>query len=208
MYLSRILLDTSKRRTQLALAYPNKFHGVVEEAFLEKQKRNLWRIDTLRDKTYLLILSVSIPDLSKIVEQFGYPSINGETKKYGQLLDRIQKDSVWHFRLVANPTHSIKNKDKRGKVVAYVSDKEQLKWLNNQAEKKGFMVIPDSVGVMGSNWKIFHKHGRKQKVSILEVIFEGRLKVEDVDTFKNTLLNGIGREKAYGMGLLTIAGME
>ena len=35
--------------------------------------------------------------------------------------------------------------------------------------------------------------------------FEGRLKVEDADVFKDALVNGIGREKAYGMGLLTIA---
>ena len=44
--------------------------------------------------------------------------------------------------------------------------------------------------------------------AILQAAFEGKLKVEDTTAFKDALVNGIGREKAYGMGLLTIAGRE
>ena len=43
-----------------------------------------------------------------------------------------------------------------------------------------------------------------QKVRLLEVVYEGTLCVEDADVFRDTLVNGIGREKAYGMGMLTI----
>ena len=39
MYLSRIPLDIRKRKTQIALVSPNKIHGAVEDACLEKQKR-------------------------------------------------------------------------------------------------------------------------------------------------------------------------
>lgn len=206
MYLSRILLDISKRKTQMALVSPNKFHGAVEKAFSERQGRNLWRIDTLQGKTYLLILSSLKPDLSSIADQFGYQNICGESKSYEKLLERIEEGSTWHFRLVANPTHSIWKEGERGKVIAHISEKHQLEWLKHQSEKKGFCILPDAVSVLGSNWKIFYKQGNKQKVRILEVTFEGKLRVEDVDIFKNTLVNGIGREKAYGMGLLTIAG--
>ena len=47
MYLSRVGLDVSRRKTQIALVSPNKIHGAVEEAFARKQDRNLWRIDRL-----------------------------------------------------------------------------------------------------------------------------------------------------------------
>lgn len=57
MYLSRVPLDIQRRKTQIALVSPNKIHGAVENAFLEKQNRNLWRIDTLKNQTYLMILS-------------------------------------------------------------------------------------------------------------------------------------------------------
>ena len=204
MYLSRVPLDISKRKTQIALAAPNKFHGAVEEAFLEKQERNLWRIDTLKGQIYLLILSEKKPDLSDIEAQFGYPDLRGETKRYDGLLDQIENGSLWHFRLVANPAHSLKEGEGRGKVVAHTSERYQISWLDEQAEKKGFRLIPDTIRVRGSRWKMFKKHDQGPKVRILEVAFEGMLQVQDVDAFKEALINGIGRGKAYGMGLLTI----
>ena len=63
MYLSRVGLDVSRRKTQIALVSPNKIHGAVEEAFARKQDRNLWRIDRLGGHTYLLIVSAEKPDL-------------------------------------------------------------------------------------------------------------------------------------------------
>ncbi len=204
MYFSRVLLDTSKRKTQVAIVSPNKIHGAVEEAFGERQSRNLWRIDKLRDKSYLLIVSAVKPDLSCIAAQFGFEGDCGESREYDRLLNRIEKGSKWHFRLTANPVHSLKREKERGKVVAHTTEKYQLEWLYRQAEKKGFCILPDAACVMESNWRIFTKRNTRQKVRILEVVFEGTLCVEDVDLFRDTLMSGIGREKAYGMGLLTI----
>lgn len=204
MYLSRVPLDISKRKTQIAMVSPNKIHGAVEKAFSEKQDRNLWRIDMLRGKAYLLILSVEKPDLAGIAAQFGFAGDCGESKKYDGLLKHIEKGSVWQFRLAANPVHSIKGEKKRGKVVAHTSEKCQLKWLDNQAAKRGFRIPPDAAYVVESNWRIFNKRNSNQKVRLLEVVFEGKLCVEDADVFRDALVNGIGREKAYGMGMLTI----
>ena len=206
MYLSRVPLDLAKRKTQIALASPNKFHGAVEESFSGSRERNLWRIDTLRGRTYLLLLSVSKPDLSGITEQFGNQDAAAETKEYTGLLERITEGSIWHFRLVANPVHSIKTEKGRGKVAAHITEKYQLEWLDSQAEKKGFRLIPNTACVRESNWKIFKKRNSNQKVQLLEVTFEGILQVQNVDVFQDALLHGIGRGKAYGMGLLTIAG--
>jgi len=33
----------------------------------------------------------------------------------------------------------------------------------------------------------------------------GRLEVDDVELFRHALLNGMGRAKAYGCGLMTLA---
>ncbi len=38
--------------------------------------------------------------------------------------------------------------------------------------------------------------------------YEGMLRVENADLLKQALVDGVGRGKAYGMGLLTVAGME
>lgn len=207
MYLSRVLLDISRRKTQVAMVSPNKIHGAVEEAFTRKQERNLWRIDRLRGQAYLLIVSAERPDLSKIAEQFGYMNDCGESKEYGRLLERIETGSKWHFRLTANPVHSIQGGKKRGKVVAHTSEKHQLEWLEKQAAKRGFRILPDGAYIVESNWRVFSKRDLDQKVRILEVVFEGNLCVENADVFRNTLINGIGREKAYGMGMITVVGI-
>ncbi|MGI6736864.1 MAG: type I-E CRISPR-associated protein Cas6/Cse3/CasE [Anaerovoracaceae bacterium] len=202
LYLSRVKLDITRRATQIALASPNKIHGAVEEAFDQKQKRNLWRLDRLKGSEYLIILSSDRPDLSVISKQFGFSGDTGETKDYEPLLRRITKGSRWHFRLVSNPTHSIKTKNGRGKVVAHVSPKWQIAWLEQKSRKNGFVF--SDVKVVGSKWLIFNKRNRGQKIKIKEVTFEGELTVENEEKFKNALINGIGREKAYGMGLLTV----
>ena len=204
MYLSRVRLDVSRRKTQIALVSPNKIHGAVEEAFVRKQERNLWRIDRLKDDMYLLIVSAEKPELSKIAAQFGLENDCGESKEYDRLLERIQTGSNWHFRLTANPVHSIQGGKRRGKIVAHTSERYQLEWLENQAVKRGFRIPPDGAYITESNWKIFSKGDSNQKVRILEVVFEGDLCVENADIFRNTLINGIGREKAYGMGMLTV----
>lgn len=202
MFLSRVKLDTKLRKTQLAFESPNLFHGAVETAFSERQSRNLWRIDKLRGEYYILILSEDKPRLESIIKQFGYPEVSGETKEYDVLLNRLDNDQKWRFRLVANPTRTIKNEKGERKISAHVSDKYQLEWLKQKAEKNGFEV--DEAMVMSSDWKIFKKAGNKDRVRIKEASFEGMLTIKDVELFKNALIQGIGRGKVYGMGMLTI----
>ncbi|WP_432157530.1 type I-E CRISPR-associated protein Cas6/Cse3/CasE [Streptomyces sp. bgisy153] len=48
--------------------------------------------------------------------------------------------------------------------------------------------------------------GRRHKpVTVVAVTFEGRLEITDPDALRRTLTQGIGRARAYGCGLLTLA---
>jgi CRISPR system Cascade subunit CasE len=52
------------------------------------------------------------------------------------------------------------------------------------------------------------EHGggeRRQRMTFGTVLFEGLLRVTDVERFRTTLASGIGSGKAYGFGLLSIA---
>ena len=73
MYLTRMELNTKNRDTMHLLSSPEKIHGLVESAFQGERKRNLWRIERLRGKLYLLILSPDQPDLKDGVERYGFP---------------------------------------------------------------------------------------------------------------------------------------
>lgn len=205
MYLSRVELDTSRRNTMIALAAPQKFHGALESSFPGERRRRLWRLDYLGGRLYMLVLSEEKPDLSNVINQFGTGK-QTESRNYDTLLQKITPDSYWHFRLIANPTKSCKNLSKpneRGTVVAHRTVEFQKKWLLDRAKKNGFEIEEEMFDVKEMRWNHFAKSG-KRVVSLLAVTYEGTLKVTDVEKFQALLCNGIGRGKAYGMGMLTV----
>lgn len=208
MYLTRLELDTRRRNTMKALVSPNFFHGAIEAAFPGERTRKLWRIDKIGNHCYLLLLSNKEPMFEHAINQFGFldKEKTWETKDYHTLLNKVKNDTVWRFRLVANPTKSFANKNgKRGNVHAHNTSYYQKKWLMERCEKNGFLVKEDFI-VLESKWQKFYKGTeRKRAVILLSVTYEGILKVTDAEKFQKILIEGIGRGKAFGMGMLTIA---
>ena len=205
MYLTRMFLDTTKRAVMRALNDRNQLHGAIERAFSGERQHPLWRLDTLRGETCLLLLSEDEPDLTEAARQFGREDA-WETRRYDPLLERIQDGTKWRFRLTANPTYSVPAPgEKRGKVQAHITPQHQSEWLMHQAERNGFSVKPEVFQVSESRWCQFYKGAdNNRRVSLLAVTFEGVLTVTDAERFRETLCGGIGRGKAYGMGLLTV----
>lgn len=207
MVLSRIQLDTARRSTMKALASPNLLHGAIEQAFPGPRGRNLWRVDTLGGKTYLLVLSRETPDLSSVAAQFGSPGSDWESRSCEPLLNRIEAGNAWQFRLTANPTISKAHAgDARGKVLGHITETYQKQWLLDRSEKHGFSLREEQFRVVESRWLRFRKGtdgGRP--VTLLSVSYEGVLTVSDPALFRCTLCEGLGRGKAYGLGLLTVA---
>ena len=196
MYLSRVELGLARPTTMQALVAPQKLHGAVESAFAGERRRRLWRLDRLGGKLYLLLLSEDRPDLTGIAAQFGPANGAGraETRDYTPLLQRITPGSVWQFRLTANPTKSCPDPKEAA-----------ARWLLQRAEKHGFALTPDSFTVTASRWLQFAKGGdRRHPVTLLSVTYEGVLQVTDPQAFCQLLTQGIGRGKAYGLGLMTV----
>ncbi len=203
MYLSRVELDLNNRSTLKALGSQSIIHGAVESSFSGERKRNLWRIDKLGDKLYLLILSEDKPCLSSISSRFGNNDSDAETRNYDTLLSRVKLGGKWRFRLTANPTKSVSSNGGRGKVHAITIVDLQKQWLAEKSEECGFKLADDSFDVVENKWCKFRKKDGST-VSLLSVSFEGVLEITDEELFKASLTNGIGRGKAYGMGLLTV----
>lgn len=201
MYLSRIELNIGLRETMKALVSPSKFHGAIEESFSGGRARRLWRIDDLNGKKYMLILSEEIPNLEHFVGQFGYAGVY-ETKDYAILLNRVSDGMKWRFKLTANPTIS----KSHGKIMAHVTPEYQKKWLMDRAERCGFLLEDNEFQTVWSKWYNFSKKDgdKSANIRLLSVTFEGMLTISDAEKFKETLCKGIGREKAYGQGLMTI----
>ncbi len=219
MYLTKLKLDVSRRETMRALISPNIFHGAIESSFLntippeerkQERERLLWRIDKLYGETFLLLLSERQPELSSVVRQFGFADGDSppECRAYDPLLNRITDGSRWHFKLRANPV-ICKSEGKpehggRGKLCALAGVQNQRNWLFDRAPKYGFSLDPEGFDVTGIDRYSFLKGSSGKRVSLLGVTFEGVLTVTDADTMRIAMTEGIGRGKAYGMGLLTV----
>ncbi len=206
MYLSRIKLSPTKRATMKALTNLKIFHEYLEGCFPGDRPRNIWRIDRLKDNLYILVLSKEKTDFSPFCKQFSLSEDSWETKDYDPLLSRLKNGNIWRFRLLANPTYQVKAKSPitlRGKVRAHITPERQKEWLVKQSKKNGFQLATDGFDVKENKWFRFRKNSG-DIVTILSVAYEGLLMITDVDLFRKVLVNGIGRGKAYGMGLLTV----
>lgn len=203
LYLSRVHIDATKRKALKALSAPSLFHGALSESFEGERPHTLWRIDSLGGELYIIVLSETKPDLVSFCEQFSDTN-HYETKEYDGLMSRITAGSRWRFRLTANPTRSIcSNKGERGKVVAHITPEYQRNWLIEKGRTNGFAVSSDSFDIVQCKWQRFYKKGEKY-VTLLSVTYEGVIDVTNPELFRNALVNGIGRGKAYGMGLMTV----
>ncbi len=180
---------------------------------------------------YALFISSPVPpDPSHIVEAAGYKNDGGVVvRELDRFLDRLEAGQRWGFRLCVNPTFRDKGQlDRAGrkKVLAHVTQEQQTKWVLDRAERCGFKilesadlggelpVLEDSQGqrVDGKNLLIngverslveFKRGNDLVRLSI--ATFEGVLEVSDPQALRYAVVNGIGRGKAYGCGLLTLA---
>ncbi|MGF1344509.1 type I-E CRISPR-associated protein Cas6/Cse3/CasE [Streptomyces flavovirens] len=139
---------------------------------------------------------------------------------------RLTANPVHHIRRKA---------DEPTKRTAHVTHVHQMGWLLKRQEACGFRVLekPDGRRLLpsGTTHTGQPHHGdryeltvhdrralsfaksrgpmagavRKAPVSLVTVTFDGRLEITDPELIRRTLRQGLGKAKAYGCGLLTLA---
>lgn len=210
MYLSRVEIDYKNRLTSKELNHLGAFHNWVEQSFPKeiesnKRSRKLWRIDNLQNRSYLLVLSEDMPDLN-MLEKYGVKG-TGETKEYEEFLNSLKDGDRMKFRVVLNTTKSISNrKFGRGKVIPLTSEEDQIKYLIDRSEKNGFELHPEDFYLVRSGFEKVLKNG-EQRLDLVKAEFQGELTIIDIEKFKDTLVSGIGKKKAYGFGMMTVIPM-
>jgi len=223
VYLTRMAINTRRRGAQKLLASPQALHAAVMAGFGERRSRDgehrvLWRLDSYaHDRVLLYTVSPDRPDFTHLVEQAGWPATPcWETRSYQSLLDALKVGQQWRFRLTANPVRSGRREGWNDtKPLGHVTVAQQQQWLVDRAERAGFRLLPCPMGestdadravdlsVVDRAVRRFRRQDRV--VTISTATFEGSLEVTDVDAMRTTLTKGIGRAKAYGCGLLTLA---
>lgn len=207
MFLSRVQLNRRRDKTKELLDNPRAMHAMVESAFPGEQNRNLWRVDRLGEKDFLLLASPDRPDLTHLVESAGYESEPAKVCDYAPIFEALQEGTVVGFRLCANPTRRLihdpyagDGKGLRGKRVSLTRDGDRVNWMVRKANDIGLDL--DHMRIAEAQ-QVTLPRGRST-VSLQKVVFEGVGTVAKPGVLRAALCSGVGPNKAYGCGMMTV----
>lgn len=206
MFLSQLRVNTSRASTIHLLNSMERLHACIATS-TPGSSRPLWRLDSTSRGHIVYVTSDTRPDFTGFREQYGYPalpeSVTFRIENYDRMLDSLQQGGKWYFETVVSPTLK-----KNGNIIPLTtrdddSDKSRLtasEWLKR---RMGDGAVMDSLRKSSEGTTVIMKKGHRVKFKWVR--YQGVLTVGDVDLLHSLLTNGIGREKAYGCGLLTLA---
>lgn len=201
MHLARLRLNPANGQARRDLSNPYEMHRTLVRAFVKDENdppyRFLWRLqlDGMWARPEILVQSAQRGNWDAVEGLSGYLISAVESRKIS-LESLLKEGRRYRFRLRANPTVC-----RYGKRRGLVGDDAQLAWLLKQGSRYGFQ--PESVLITGTEeLKAFKE---RRPVSLRAVTYEGLMVCTDMKLFESALLQGIGRGKAFGLGLLSIA---
>lgn len=229
MFLSRVRLNPTRRQTRKLLTSAQALHATVLGSHPPDGEgdrdggRVLWRLDQpSRHDLQLYVVSPVRPDFTGLLEGAGWPSTTTwDCTGYHPFLARLAAGQRWHFKLTANPVRSVKRGEAgratRGTVSPHLTVEQQERWLISRASAWGFHVPENTLGAL--EVRVGERHTasfarrseggdggrRRDRVAITRASYEGQLEILDADALRLALTAGMGRAKAYGCGLMTLA---
>jgi CRISPR system Cascade subunit CasE len=220
----RDLADCQQMHRTLLAAFPEK---TQTEAGARQEFGVLYRVE-IHQRTgvvSVLVQSAFQPDWSKLPPGYLLTTPD-EPKEIGSVYQSLQAGQRLRFRLRANPTkcvarqHRPADAQRDGKRVELRNQADQLAWLRRKAAEGGFDLVqinlaPDNESVVnvaqaqvrevGKAFGWREDGGQRRKLTLALAMFEGELVIGDTAKFYQVLRQGIGRGKAYGCGLLSLA---
>lgn len=154
-------------------------------------KRYLWRLD--RQNNELIIISKTSPN-KIVLGRYGDLSTLYTSKYHIDLAE----NQTYNFVVYANPT---KRNNHTHRIEQLTNTDQQKQWLIRKATSNGFVLKNVNIDYSSDMTLL---HNQQFATKIISVEFSGQLSIDNETLFKQALLNGIGREKAYGLGLLLV----
>lgn len=181
--------------------FPDGVEGPARSAF-----GVLFRAEETARGPQILLQSHIEPDSSRLPENYG----KVETRSLEGLLNSLHEGAVVNYRCVANPVRkpgaTTREVYKLPPVVA-LSGNAAVEWWERQSTAAGLAPLHinarplDAVrGTRGSKGP-----AAKQRIQHSRTQFDGVGRVLDADLLRQKIAAGIGRGKAHGCGLLTLA---
>lgn len=208
MIISKLILNLNNPSARQAIRNCHDMHRNLMKAFSQdvnsaarSELGVLYRITTSKNHVFIYVLSREFPDWIK-VEKNGLACIGQRDLSYVE--KTIENGDILRFNILASTAKKVSDGGKNGRRIFLKSEEERLRWLENKACQHGFSLITckevEQVKQYGSK-----KKDNSDTMYLQGVIFSGILKVINKEKLMNAFENGIGAEKAYGMGLLLLS---
>ncbi|MCM2387149.1 type I-E CRISPR-associated protein Cas6/Cse3/CasE [Streptomyces albipurpureus] len=181
--------------------FPDGVEGPARAAF-----GVLFRAEESPHGPQILLQSHLEPDSSRLPGSYG----SVETRCLDALLLNLHKGMVVNYRCVANPVRKPGTTSREAyglPPVVALSGNAAVEWWERQSNASGLEALHINAhplaavrGHQGSKGP-----AAKQRIQHARTQFDGTARVLDVELLREKLATGIGRGKAYGCGLLSIA---
>jgi CRISPR system Cascade subunit CasE len=214
LYLSRISLNPLHAPAIKLAADPEALHkklyALLATGTGAEERHCLFRVEATEAGPNVLLQTVAEPEwdaLELAARSLRQPP---ETKAYDPTFVQGQRLS---FRLLAKPSirkageFGLKANGKRkpGPRITCRDDEERLEWLRWKGNDSGFTVESVGLTILSVPAVKSDVGPRAKGGSFTAVQFDGVLVVTDPDKLREAVRNGIGPQKAYGFGLLSLA---
>lgn len=216
---------------RLCMAFPSADRKSVDPYFLmpfdpkefgtpDDQRRSQVHVQRAADAGFLFRVDPEIGGRVIIVVQSGSrPDWDYGFHNAGHLLAAVPQvrefepsfssNQRLRFRLVANPTRKIDTKSgpdgqkRNGRRVPVPAD-QLVAWLCRKSDTAGFSVEMESI-VVQPGYVRARKGTDSKGFRLFAVTYDGYLKVDQPEMFREVLSTGIGAGKAFGFGMLSVA---
>ncbi|MEW1675348.1 type I-E CRISPR-associated protein Cas6/Cse3/CasE [Streptomyces noursei] len=219
-HLTRIQMDPWSRHVGDDLKDVQSLHrrvlALTPDQHQQSPRQNsgiLFRLERSRTQHTLLIQSTAPLDLDALPPSYATAI---DQRDLTPLLTWCAPGATIQYRLDAMATRSIATQErhedgrrKRGHRIP-VSGADAVTWWQRQAENAGLTLIPTTLRTTSQpdavGWKAEHPEANK-RIRFGKTItrFEGHAVISSPEALRQVITTGIGRARAYGAGLLSIA---
>lgn len=208
LYISAVRFPTEGSAAAIAAKDFYKIHKLVYSAFPDREAatdaRVLFRFDLEGDAGYLFVQSTKEPDWSRLPEAI-------RRHVTGPVPLALPEGERLRFRLLAKPSYRIGRKDSpyKGLRTTLTDPAQQIAWLERKGIDGGFVV--EDVALVEKTWhdtKNPERLPNGELKPLYGVQFDGILAVTDPEKLRVAVAQGIGTQKAFGFGLLSLAAVR
>lgn len=201
MYLSKISLDLRTASARQSLHDCGDMHRNVQKLFSTSREDAgvLYRVYSDKTGSYIYIQSKRAP--AETEDSLNNGMRITAIRNISALESSFSKGRRLGFNLLTAPCKKISDgvsKNSRRRILR--TPDERIQWLMKKGSDNGFVVL----AAEETDGELLYSRKKSNEMYLHTTIFTGLLQISDVERFTQIWRQGIGPEKAYGLGMLLL----